>query len=70
MKFCGLIRFTVRVEEYRARVLFLLVQNLVGNSLLGILFLDHIAETILPEHWETLFFKSFSVSVASQRTLI
>lgn len=68
-KLCGLIHFAVRVEEFRARVSSISVQNLAVDCLPRTSFIDYLVETILPELRKVGLDRSSSIANTFRRSL-
>lgn len=66
----GLIQLTTRTEKFRARIPFLVVQNLAVDCILGILYIEYHVKAILPEIWKVLFDHFSSAAITGQRSLL
>lgn len=66
MKFCNFNHFIFRTEKFRARALFLVVQNLAIDFLLGMSSVDHRVEANLPGLREVVFYHSVFVVITVQ----
>lgn len=65
---CGLFHLTVRIEEFQARVPFLVVQNIAVGCLLAKSCVDHHVKAILPRLQKVLFYRSCSTEITGQRS--